>query len=146
MVGLAQGSGAAGSDTPAAVALRVICPCWRVHQVAVRPTQHLLAELRSCCTSTVARQGLDSSARVLDCSVCHCVASALPMLLQDIVTASPRFSVEGFIPRLRDYLRVTNPYKRQFLISWVRKHSWHQHGCATAGCGSHSMLRSAWHS
>jgi vacuole morphology and inheritance protein 14 len=40
--------------------------------------------------------------------------------LQDIVTASPHFSVEGFIPRLRDYLRVTNPYKRQFLISWVR--------------------------
>jgi vacuole morphology and inheritance protein 14 len=39
--------------------------------------------------------------------------------LQDIVTASPHFSVEGFIPRLRDYLRVTNPYKRQFLISWV---------------------------
>jgi hypothetical protein len=35
------------------------------------------------------------------------------------VTASPHFSVEGFIPRLRDYLRVTNPYKRQFLISWV---------------------------
>lgn len=40
-------------------------------------------------------------------------------LPQDIVTASPHFSVEGFIPRLRDYLRVTNPYKRQFLISWV---------------------------
>lgn len=39
--------------------------------------------------------------------------------VQDIVTASPHFSVEGFIPRLRDYLRVTNPYKRQFLISWV---------------------------
>ncbi|WIA13429.1 hypothetical protein OEZ85_007009 [Tetradesmus obliquus] len=43
----------------------------------------------------------------------------LDNLVKDIVTASPHFSVEGFIPRLRDYLRVTNPYKRQFLISWV---------------------------
>lgn len=43
--------------------------------------------------------------------------------LQDIVTASPHFSIEGFIPRLRDYLRVTNPYKRQFLISWVGSNS-----------------------
>jgi hypothetical protein len=48
----------------------------------------------------------------------HAVTPLLAVL-QDIVTASPHFSVEGFIPRLRDYLRVTNPYKRQFLISWV---------------------------
>jgi hypothetical protein len=40
-------------------------------------------------------------------------------LLQDIVTASPKFSVEPLIPKLRDYMRVTNPYKRQFLISWI---------------------------
>jgi hypothetical protein len=30
---------------------------------------------------------------------------------QDIVTASPQFSVDVFIPKLRDYMRVTNPYK-----------------------------------
>ena len=39
--------------------------------------------------------------------------------LQDIVTASPSFNVDGFIPKLRDYLRVVNPNKRQFLISWI---------------------------
>jgi vacuole morphology and inheritance protein 14 len=38
---------------------------------------------------------------------------------QDIVTASPSFSVDAFVPRLRDYMRVANPYKRQFLVSWV---------------------------
>ena len=31
--------------------------------------------------------------------------------LQDIVTASPQFNVDAFIPKLRDYMRVTNPYK-----------------------------------
>lgn len=31
--------------------------------------------------------------------------------VQDIVTASPQFSVDAFIPKLRDYMRVTNPYK-----------------------------------
>ena len=41
------------------------------------------------------------------------------MVPQDIVTASPKFSVEPLIPKLRDYMRVTNPYKRQFLISWI---------------------------
>ncbi|KIZ00332.1 putative Protein VAC14 like protein [Monoraphidium neglectum] len=43
----------------------------------------------------------------------------LDNLVKDIVTASPQFSVDAFIPKLRDYMRVTNPYKRQFLISWV---------------------------
>ncbi len=38
---------------------------------------------------------------------------------QDIVTASPHFNIESFVPKLRDYMRVTNPYKRQFLISWI---------------------------
>jgi hypothetical protein len=51
--------------------------------------------------------------------LCAVLCYAVCCVLQDIVTASPHFSVEGFIPRLRDYLRVTNPYKRQFLISWV---------------------------
>lgn len=33
--------------------------------------------------------------------------------VKDIVTASPHFDVAGFIPKLRDYLRVVNPNKRQ---------------------------------
>lgn len=44
---------------------------------------------------------------------------ALSLVSQDIVTASPNFSVDAFIPKLRDYMRVVNPYKRQFLISWI---------------------------
>lgn len=37
--------------------------------------------------------------------------SVLPPPRQDIVTASPHFNVDAFIPKLRDYMRVTNPYK-----------------------------------
>ena len=29
------------------------------------------------------------------------------------------FNIEAFIPKLREYLRVQNPNKRQFLISWI---------------------------
>eukprot|EP00775_Hariotina_reticulata_P005343 gene5343-5580_t len=54
-----------------------------------------------------------------DSRVRYYACEALYNIAKDIVTASPHFSIEGFIPRLRDYLRVTNPYKRQFLISWV---------------------------
>lgn len=39
--------------------------------------------------------------------------------MQDIVTASPNFDIDGFIPALKIYLTVNNPYKRQFLISWI---------------------------
>jgi vacuole morphology and inheritance protein 14 len=35
------------------------------------------------------------------------------------VTASPAFTLEPLVPKLRDYLRVANPYKRHFLISWI---------------------------
>ena len=38
---------------------------------------------------------------------------------QDIVTASYALDLDEFIPRLREYLTVVNPYKRQFLISWI---------------------------
>lgn len=31
--------------------------------------------------------------------------------LQDIVTASPSFDVVGFVPALREYMTVVNPYK-----------------------------------
>lgn len=43
----------------------------------------------------------------------------LDNLVKDIVTASPNFNIDAFIPKLRDYMRVVNPYKRQFLISWI---------------------------
>ena len=45
------------------------------------------------------------------------MASAVP---QDIVAASPaNFNIAGFIPKLRDYLRVAHPNKRMFLVSWI---------------------------
>jgi len=39
--------------------------------------------------------------------------------VQDIVTASYALDLDEFIPKLREYLTVVNPYKRQFLISWI---------------------------
>lgn len=39
--------------------------------------------------------------------------------IQDIVTASYALDLDEFIPKLREYLTVVNPYKRQFLISWI---------------------------
>ena len=38
---------------------------------------------------------------------------------QDIVTASPNFDIMAFIPDLKECLTVINPFKRQFLISWI---------------------------
>eukprot|EP00798_Chlamydomonas_sp_ICE-L_P022232 gene22232-29299_t len=43
----------------------------------------------------------------------------LDNLVKDILTESPHFNVDAFIPKLRDYLRVVNPNKRHFLISWI---------------------------
>ncbi|GAX78869.1 hypothetical protein CEUSTIGMA_g6308.t1 [Chlamydomonas eustigma] len=44
----------------------------------------------------------------------------LDNLVKDIVTGNPQaFNIEAFIPKLREYLRVQNPNKRQFLISWI---------------------------
>jgi hypothetical protein len=38
--------------------------------------------------------------------------------MQDIVAAHPaRFNISAFIPKLRDYMRVTHPSKRHFLAS-----------------------------
>ena len=39
--------------------------------------------------------------------------------MQDIVTASYALDLDEFIPKLKEYLTVVNPYKRQFLISWI---------------------------
>ena len=38
---------------------------------------------------------------------------------QDIVTASPNFDIGAFVPALKECLSVINPFKRQFLISWI---------------------------
>ncbi|KAK9810224.1 hypothetical protein WJX72_006988 [[Myrmecia] bisecta] len=46
-------------------------------------------------------------------------AQFLDNLIKDIVTASPTFDIDAFIPRLKEYLTVVNPYKRQFLINWI---------------------------
>ncbi|GIL89811.1 hypothetical protein Vretimale_16501 [Volvox reticuliferus] len=43
----------------------------------------------------------------------------LDALIKDIAADCTNFEVAAFIPKLRDYLRVTNPHKRQFLLSWV---------------------------
>lgn len=50
----------------------------------------------------------------LDCNL-----SIFVLDIQDIVTASYALDLDEFIPKLREYLTVVNPYKRQFLISWI---------------------------
>ena len=35
------------------------------------------------------------------------------------MTASPNFDIGAFVPRLKECLTVINPFKRQFLISWI---------------------------
>ncbi|EXB51615.1 hypothetical protein L484_012907 [Morus notabilis] len=39
--------------------------------------------------------------------------------LEDIVTESDQFSIEEFIPLLREHMNVLNPYVRQFLVGWI---------------------------
>lgn len=46
-------------------------------------------------------------------------ALLLDRLMKDIVTESAAFSVETFIPLLKERLALQNPYVRQFLIGWV---------------------------
>mmetsp|Transcript_2306 Transcript_2306/g.5914 ORF Transcript_2306/g.5914 Transcript_2306/m.5914 type:complete len:925 (+) Transcript_2306:104-2878(+) len=44
----------------------------------------------------------------------------LDNLVKDIIAASPAsFNMAGFVPKLRDYLRVAHPNKRMFLVSWI---------------------------
>ena len=46
-------------------------------------------------------------------------AHLLDRLVKDIVTESTSFSVEAFIPLLKERLAVLNPYVRQFLVGWI---------------------------
>ncbi|GMH01974.1 hypothetical protein Nepgr_003813 [Nepenthes gracilis] len=46
-------------------------------------------------------------------------AHLLDRLVKDIVTESDQFSIEEFIPLLRERMNVLNPYVRQFLVGWI---------------------------
>ncbi|XP_057963324.1 protein VAC14 homolog isoform X1 [Malania oleifera] len=46
-------------------------------------------------------------------------AHLLDRLVKDIVTESDLFSIEEFIPLLRERMNVLNPYVRQFLVGWI---------------------------
>ncbi|KAG9136022.1 hypothetical protein Leryth_015881 [Lithospermum erythrorhizon] len=46
-------------------------------------------------------------------------AHLLDKLVKDVVTESDQFSIEEFIPLLRERMNVLNPYVRQFLVGWI---------------------------
>ncbi|ONK61345.1 uncharacterized protein A4U43_C08F28900 [Asparagus officinalis] len=46
-------------------------------------------------------------------------AHLLDRLIKDIVTEGDQFSIEEFIPLLRERMNVLNPYVRQFLVGWI---------------------------
>ncbi|THG07657.1 hypothetical protein TEA_024229 [Camellia sinensis var. sinensis] len=46
-------------------------------------------------------------------------AHLLDKLVKDIVTDCDQFSIEEFIPLLRERMHVLNPYVRQFLVGWI---------------------------
>ncbi|XXG51177.1 hypothetical protein AAC387_Pa02g5009 [Persea americana] len=46
-------------------------------------------------------------------------AHLLDRLVKDIVTESDQFSIEEFIPLLKDRMDVVNPDIRQFLVGWI---------------------------
>ncbi|KAF8117482.1 hypothetical protein N665_0009s0011 [Sinapis alba] len=46
-------------------------------------------------------------------------AHVLDGLVKDIVTESDEFSVEEFIPLLKERMNVLNPFVRQFLVEWI---------------------------
>ncbi|XP_019266475.1 PREDICTED: protein VAC14 homolog isoform X1 [Nicotiana attenuata] len=46
-------------------------------------------------------------------------AHLLDRLVKDIVTESEQFSIEEFIPLLRERMNVLNPHVRQFLVGWI---------------------------
>ncbi|KAF8117059.1 hypothetical protein N665_0012s0071 [Sinapis alba] len=46
-------------------------------------------------------------------------AHLLDRLVKDIVTESDQFSIEEFIPLLKERMNVLNPYVRQFLVGWI---------------------------
>ncbi|KAK4761252.1 hypothetical protein SAY87_006145 [Trapa incisa] len=46
-------------------------------------------------------------------------AHLLDLLVKDIVTGSDQFSIEEFIPLLRERMNILNPFVRQFLVGWI---------------------------
>lgn len=46
-------------------------------------------------------------------------AHLLDRVVKDIVTESDQFSIEEFIPLLRERMNVLNPFVRQFLVGWI---------------------------
>ncbi|CAM8945540.1 unnamed protein product [Rhodiola kirilowii] len=46
-------------------------------------------------------------------------AHLLDRLVKDIVTESDQFSIEEFIPLLRERMNVLSPFVRQFLVGWI---------------------------
>ena len=46
-------------------------------------------------------------------------AILLDGLMKDIVTETPSFQVETFIPLLKKYITKTNPHIRQLLVNWI---------------------------
>ncbi|KAJ6826945.1 protein VAC14-like protein isoform X1 [Iris pallida] len=46
-------------------------------------------------------------------------AHLLDALVKDIVTEGDQFSIEEFIPLLRERMNVLNPFVRQFLVGWI---------------------------
>ncbi|KAK4400099.1 protein VAC14, partial [Sesamum angolense] len=54
-----------------------------------------------------------------DSRVRYYACEALYNIAKDIVTESDQFSIEEFIPLLRERMNVLNPYVRQFLVGWI---------------------------
>ena len=46
-------------------------------------------------------------------------AILLDGLMKDIVTETPTFQIETFIPLLKKYITKTNPHVRQLLVNWI---------------------------
>ena len=46
-------------------------------------------------------------------------ADLLDRLIKDIVTESTSFDLVSFIPLLRDRMYTTNPFAKQFIVSWI---------------------------
>jgi vacuole morphology and inheritance protein 14 len=46
-------------------------------------------------------------------------AHLMDRLVKDIVTECDQFSIEEFIPLLRERMNVLNPFVRQFLVGWI---------------------------
>ena len=46
-------------------------------------------------------------------------ADLLDRLIKDIVTESTSFDLVSFIPLLRDRIYTTNPFAKQFIVSWI---------------------------